>query len=173
MADCCQQNYRSNSFDLMYVINQMRDNNFDTEITKVKDNKYDQIRDIEEEIMYSREIGGYRKPTIYSANIEPEEEKKFGTNILQQEYGRPKREAGRFLRMLRSQKVTGIKRNLVPMAERAKRPRLVRMEKIPSLRGKDKRSGLGRMFKRPILVQMLNRPEKVSGIKRNQILRMM
>ena len=94
MAECCQHNYRTNSFDLINIINQRRDNNFDTEVAKVGDEKYDEIRNIEEEMMYPREIGGNRNLTINSANIEPKEENKFGTNILLQEYGRPNERQG-------------------------------------------------------------------------------
>ena len=91
MTDCCQHNYRKNSFDSMNFINQMSENNLDTEIGKVGVDKYD----FEEEMSYPGEIGGNQNFAIYSTDNEPEEEKKFGTKILLNEFGRPKREAGR------------------------------------------------------------------------------
>ena len=53
MAECCQHNYRTNSFDLINIINRRRDNNFDTE---VGDDKYDEIQNIEEEMRKLGEI---------------------------------------------------------------------------------------------------------------------
>ena len=194
MPDCCQESYGNGSLDSMNIINQMGDNNLDTEIAKPGEDKYD----FEEEMSNPGEIGGNRNPAIYSTDIEPEEEKKFGTNILLDEYGRPKREAGRLVRM--SLRSVGTKRNLVRMAKRAslvrmakrpspeqaakranlvriaKRPGLVRMAKRSGLVRMAKRSGLVRMAKRPNLhtiVQMLHSPKELTGIKRNQMLRMM
>ena len=148
-----------------------------------------------------KNYGNSRNPTIYSTNIESEEDKKFGINILLHEYGRPKQDSGRLVQIsLICPKLTEIKRNLVRMAKRsnlvpmakqpspeqmdksanlvrlAKRPGLLRMAKRSGLVRMAKRSGLVRMAKRPnlhTLVQMLHRPQKTRGIKRNQILRMM
>ena len=190
----------------------MSDNNLDTETAKPEDKK---IRDLGEEMSYQLEMGENRNPTIYLTGIEGENE--FATNILLQKYGRPKREEGRIVRMsYGSQKVTGVKRNLVRMAKRgilvrmakqpspkqlAKRANLVRIAKWPSLVGRDKKSGLVRMAKRHSfvrmakrhslvrmakrsaglvrmakrtkLLQMLHGSQKVTGIKRNQVLRIM
>ena len=168
----------------MNIIKHMSDNNLDTEIAETGDEK---VSDFGEEMRYPREIGGTRNPTIYLTDIESEGEKKFGANILLHEYGRPKREEGRIVRMsLTSQKVAGIKRNLVRMAKRgnlvrmakqpspeqmAKRANLVRITKWPSLVRMDKRSGLVRMAKRPSLVRMAKRPGLVRIAKRPSLVR--
>ena len=148
----------------------MRDNNFGTE---VGDGRFDQVSFIGEEMRYPRKIGENKNPRIYSADKEPEEEMKLATNILLQEYGRPKQEAGSLVRMSRSQKVKGIKRNLIQNEKRGKSAFLVQMEKRPRIEQMAKRSGLVRTVKRPNLLQMIGRPQKVTGIKKNQMLRMM
>ena len=78
MTDCCRQSYGNSSFDSMNNIKQIVDNNLDTEIAEFGDDKYN----FEEEMSDPREIGGNRNLTINSANIEPKEENKFGTNIF-------------------------------------------------------------------------------------------
>ena len=65
MTDCCQQNYGNSSLDSMNIIKQMSDNNLDTETAKPGDKK---IRDFGEAMIYPREIGGNRNPTIYSTS---------------------------------------------------------------------------------------------------------
>ena len=163
MTDCCQQKYGISSFDSMKIIKQMIDQNLETKIAKVVDDKYN----VEEEMSYPRKIRGNRNPTMFSTGIEPEKEKTFGANILLDEYGRPKREAGRLVRMsLRSQKGTGIKRNLVRMA---KRGNLVQMTKQDSPEQMAKRANIVRMTKRANIVRMAKRANIVRMAKRANI----
>ena len=152
MTDCCQQNYDKSNFDSMNIIKHMSDNNLDTVIAKPGDEK---IGEFWEEISYPMDIGENRNPTIYSTNIESEDDKKFVNDIWLHEYGRPKQDSGRLVRIsLISPKLTEIKRNLVRMA---KRNSLVRMAKQPSPEQMAKSGNLVRMAKQPSPLNLTKR----------------
>ena len=112
-----------------------------------------------------------------------------------EKHGKAKRKAGRIVRMSkRPPKVIGTKRALIRMVKRAnlvrmaKRPSLIRMAKRLHLVRIGKRSGLIRMARRPGVVRIKERedknqrqklfminniPQRLRGMKRAPMLRMM